>query len=348
MQADLWALYRQMLRSRLFEEAVSRLWDAGLISGEMHLGLGEEAIVAGVNAHLQEGDALALDHRGTPPLIMRGVDPISLLHEFMGHPQGLCRGQGGHMHLFAPEYLAASSGIVGASGPAAAGFALAAQHLRPGTLAVAYFGEGATNQGMLLEAMNLAVVWRLPVLFVCKNNDWAITTRSSETTGGDLSARASSFGLHALEVDGTDVVAVWQAASEASVRIRRGEGPVFLHAHCIHLESHFLGDLPLRIARSPLKELPKIAWPLLKSFLTPGGAPLRARLRSLRVLLNSLWKVRAELAAQPGGDPIAKTRQTLSSDLERLRDLENAVRQEIDAAVAQATSPALVERKATA
>jgi len=167
MQAELWDLYELMLRSRTFENAVKQLWEDGLISGEMHLGTGEEAICAAIVAQLQPGDALALDHRATPPLLMRGVDPLLLLSEFMGKPDGLCSGAGGHMHLFSPQHLAASSGIVGASAPAAVGFALAALRLRPGTLAVAFFGEGAINQGMLLEAFNLAAVWKLPVLFVC-------------------------------------------------------------------------------------------------------------------------------------------------------------------------------------
>lgn len=131
MEPDLWSLYRQMLRSRRFEESVKDLWEQGKISGEMHLGIGEEAIAAGVVSQLQEGDAMALDHRSTPPLVVRGVDLLLLVREFLGSADGLCCGMGGHMHLFSPRHLAASSGIVGSSGPAAAGFALAAQHLRP-------------------------------------------------------------------------------------------------------------------------------------------------------------------------------------------------------------------------
>ncbi|MHA2182643.1 MAG: thiamine pyrophosphate-dependent enzyme, partial [Promethearchaeota archaeon] len=112
-EVDLWKLYRMMLRSRLFEESVTELWEKGKISGEMHLGTGEEAIIAGVISQLEEGDAIAIDHRGTPPLIMRGIDPILLLLEFLGHSQGLCAGQGGHMHLFSKKELVATSGIVG-------------------------------------------------------------------------------------------------------------------------------------------------------------------------------------------------------------------------------------------
>jgi TPP-dependent pyruvate/acetoin dehydrogenase alpha subunit len=131
MQPDVWSLYESMLRSRSFEEAVTQLWKEGFISGEIHLGTGEEAIVAGILAHLQDGDAMALDHRGTPPLIMRGVDPGLTTRELLGHQDGLCGGQGGHMHRFSKEHLAASSGIVGASGPTAAGFGFAAQTTIP-------------------------------------------------------------------------------------------------------------------------------------------------------------------------------------------------------------------------
>jgi TPP-dependent pyruvate/acetoin dehydrogenase alpha subunit len=115
MPPDLWSLYPLMLKSRLLEEAIAGLWDEGSISGEMHLGTGEEAIVAGVVSHLKEGDALALDHRGTAALVMRGVDPVLLLREMLGRPDGLCGGKGGHMHLFSKEHLSASSGIVGAA-----------------------------------------------------------------------------------------------------------------------------------------------------------------------------------------------------------------------------------------
>jgi pyruvate dehydrogenase E1 component alpha subunit len=200
MATDLWPLYGLMLKSRLFEEAVARLWQEGRISGEMHLGTGEEAVIAGVVSQLVEGDALALDHRATAALLMRGVDPVLILREMLGHPDGLCGGLGGHMHLFSREHLAASSGIVGAEGPAAAGFALAAQYLRPGSVAVSFFGEGAMNQGMLMESLNLAAVWNLPVVFVCKDDGWSITTPSEKMTGGDLDERARGLGVRAVVV----------------------------------------------------------------------------------------------------------------------------------------------------
>ena len=225
MLPEHWSLYALMLQSRRLEEAIAQLWHDGLISGEMHLGTGEEAIIAGVVAHLREGDAMALDHRGTAALLMRGVDPVLILRELLGRPDGLCGGMGGHMHLFSKEHLAASSGIVGAAGPAAAGFALAAQHLNPGAMAVAFFGESAMNQGMLLESLNLASAWKLPVLFVCKDDSWGITTQSNTVTGGELNQRAAGLGVPAVQVDGREVGAVWDAARLATKRARSGVGP---------------------------------------------------------------------------------------------------------------------------
>ena len=156
---SLWSeLYALMFESRYFEQSVSDLWHRGHISGEMHLGMGEEAIVAGIFSHLKDDDAMALDHRGTPPMVMRGIELEVLLNEFLGSHDGLCSGYGGHMHLFSKEHLIASSGIVGASAPAAIGFALAGRKYRPGAISIAFMGEGAMNQGMVMESFKPALV----------------------------------------------------------------------------------------------------------------------------------------------------------------------------------------------
>ena len=338
MSPDLWELYRQMLRSRLFEEAVALLWHEGLISGEMHLGTGEEAVYAGVVSHLSDGDAMAVDHRGTAPLLMRGVDPVLLMREFLGRADGLCGGAGGHMHLFAPEKLAASSGIVGASGPTAAGFALAATHLRPGKLAVSFSGEGTMNQGMMLEALNLAAAWHLPVVFVCRDNGWAISSRSAGLTGGTPRDRARGFGLPAVSVDGLDVAAVWRAAGEACERARSGGGPGFIHATCVHRDGHFLGDQLLRTARRPAAEMPRVAGPMLRSAVRPRGLPVTQRLAGMLYLTG----LSGEVAAQTSDakDPVKHTRRQLVGDLQRLEGLEAAVlaetQQVVDRALAEA------------
>lgn len=334
MPTELITLYRSMLFSRLFEASVARLWHAGRISGEMHLGMGEEAIAAGVVSQLIDGDALALDHRGTPELLMRGVDPAALLCEFLGQENGLCRGMGGHMHLFAPDLLAASSGIVGSSGPAAAGFALAAKRLRLGTVAVAFFGEGAMNQGMLLESMNLAAAWKLPVLFVCKTNQWSITTRTASVTGGNLIDRARGFGLATREVNGLDVFEVWNTANRTLDEIRSGNGPAYLLAHCSHLEGHFLGDPLLELGRTPLKAFLKRGGGLMRALFRGKGKPFRERLDALLQLNSSSGALKTQSASK--FDPVCLARQALDIGEEKIAALENEVQESVNAIVARA------------
>ena len=330
MSPDLWSLYSLMLKSRLFEEATAKLWQEGLISGEMHLGTGEEAIIAGVVSHLKDGDAMALDHRGTAAMLMRGIDPVPLLREFLGHKDGLCGGIGGHMHLFSKEHLAASSGIVGSEGPTAAGFALAAQCLRPGAIAVAFFGDGAMNQGMLMESMNLASVWKLPVLFVCKDDGWGITTKSESSTGGDLNERARGLGVQAVDIDGCDVLKMWESAGMAIEGIRSGQGPIFLHARCVHFEGHFLGFQPIRIVRDPFKEMPKVAIGLTKSILRLDGASLRERMTGLKNVMASVITTLRDPRRDPSNDPITRVRVTLQSDPAKLKELEDQMEKDIN------------------
>lgn len=335
MKPDLLDLYRSMLRSRLFEQAVIQLWDDGKISGEMHLAIGEEAIAAGIVGQIQHGDALALDHRGTPPLIMRGIDPTLILLEFLGHSDGLCAGMGGHMHLFSRHHLTASSGIVGASAPAAVGFALSAQYIRPGRISVAFFGEGAMNQGMVMESFNLAAAWKLPMLFICKDNEWAITTLSSSVTSGSLIERAKSFGMNAKEIDGSDVLAVWNAAKSAIEHARKGDGPSYLHMHCRRPKGHFLGDPLIRIARHPVKEMKELAGPLLKSVTKIKGSSMGQRAGSLRSVSSLLGKtIKSQLFKEK--DPLELLRQKIISDKESIRRIEKEVNEEIQAAVDKA------------
>lgn len=336
MSPEPWALYALMLRSRLFEEAIAGLWHDGFISGEMHLGTGEEAIVAGVVGQLRDGDAMALDHRGTAALLMRGVDPVLILRELLGLPDGLCGGMGGHMHLFSREYLAASSGIVGAAGPTAAGFALSAQYLRPGAISVAFFGEGAMNQGMLMESMNLASAWSLPVLFVCKDDGWAIATQSERTTGGDLNERARGLGVPAVDVNGLDVSAVWEVSEAAIECARSGLGPSFIHARCVHLEAHFLGFQLTRATRHPLQEMPKVAVPLTRSFLRPGGAAVRERVEGIRAILAAANAAQRDPRRDSANDPVGRARTALQLDPARLEELEDRVGREVGDACASA------------
>ena len=340
MQAASWDLYKMMFKSRCYEEAVRKIWLDGKISGEMHLGMGEEAIVVGIVSQLKNGDAMALEHRGTSPMLVRGVDPVALLREFMGRHDGMNAGMGGHMHLFEPDKLIASSGIVGAAGPTAVGFALAGQTLRPGAVSVAFFGDGATSQGMLMESMNLAVVWNLPVIFVCKDNSWAITTPAKTAVGGNLLARAQAFGIKSWEMDGTNVEDVWSVVQTALGYARETNKPAFLWANCIHLEGHFLGDGLLDMFRRPIYSFRKRIWPMIKAFFKRGGAPFSERIASMRQILGFVFEAQDQTARH--NDPIMRTRKALiAENVTHLEELEAIIRDEVQQIVNRAlTAPA--------
>jgi len=258
----------------------------------------------------------------------------------LGRPEGLCGGMGGHMHLFSKEHLAASSGIVGASGPAAVGFALAASRLRPGSIAVAFFGEGSMNQGMLMESMNLASAWNLPVLFVCKDDGWSITTPSGKMTGGDLNERARGLGVPPVEADGLDASAVWEATEAAIQRARGGSGPTFLHFRCVHLEGHFLGFQLIRAVRHPLREMPEIAAHLTKSCLRSGGAAWNERLSALKTIMASIVATVRDPRRDSENDPVVRARKALQTDAARLQELEDRIEKKMAAALAAALTEA--------
>lgn len=194
------------------------------------------------------------------------------------------------------------------------------------------------NQGMLLEALNLAVVWRLPVVFVCKNNRWAITTPSPDMTGGNLLDRARSFGMEAIGVDGSDVEAVWRAAHVTMAGVRNGGGPVFLHATCAHLEGHYLGDPLVRIARRPVRGMGPLAGPLVKAFTNPRGAALRERTGSLMGIMTLSGKSAREQLSRRR-DPLVQARRKLGADGARLQEVEEAVEREIWQVVEAALGP---------
>jgi len=298
-------LYENMVRSRYFEELTKILWEDGLIPGELHLGIGTEAAIAGVVGNLFEGDAIASDHRSSPIFIMRGVDPVSILLEMMGHPgkESLCGGLGGHMHLFSKKRLMATSGIVGASCPGAVGFALAAKYKKTDNIAVSFSGEGSYNQGHALEAMNLASAWKLPVLFVCKDNGWSITTRTEDFTGGNLIDRARGFGIDGVSLNGLDVDEVYNATKNVIQQMRKDKNPYFLHVNVTHREGHFTTD-PLLHSGDTLKNY---GGPMTKSLLTPKGSRIAKRMKAVGNILGSLIKFRKQTSKK--NDPLVVLRK---------------------------------------
>jgi len=225
---------------------------------------------------------------------------------------------------------------VGSAGPAACGFALSSQHLRPGSVAVAYFGEGALNQGMLMESFNLAKVWGLPVLFVCKDNHWSITTRSVAVTAGTPLDRAAAFDLHRGEVKGADVRAVNRIAGRMINRIRRRREPAFLHARCFRPDRHFLGDPLLRVVDDPIGQAREIGGPLAAAARRSGPAGRIEQLRAATDLGRRVATTAAGQARWRQRDPVRRAERHLDSDVAA------ALKQRVDAEVA-ATAQRVLE-----
>jgi acetoin:2,6-dichlorophenolindophenol oxidoreductase subunit alpha len=233
--------YRTMMTMRRFEEAVGRAVESGEVHGEMHLGIGQEAVAAALAGLLRSGDAVVSTHRPHLHGLAHGVDPVAMLAELLER-DGLCRGKGGHMHLFAPDQRFMCTGIVGAGSPLAAGYALAQRRESQGNVTVAITGDGAMNQGAVLETMNLAALWRLPIVFLCEDNGYGISVRREAATAGLLSERGEPFGIPGEECEGIDPDVVYGALERAFTRARSGAGPALVVAGVYRFRGHYEGD----------------------------------------------------------------------------------------------------------
>ncbi|NLF02969.1 MAG: thiamine pyrophosphate-dependent dehydrogenase E1 component subunit alpha, partial [Anaerolineales bacterium] len=240
---QLLALYRTMLIIRRCEEQLVRSYQAGLILGGCHTYIGEEAVATGVCAHLRQDDFVVSTHRGHGHALAKGLHPRELLAELYGRATGCSGGRGGSMHLFKPEIgLLGTSGIVAASILLGAGGAYAFDLLNTDRVSVAFFGDGAVNNGAFHEGINLATAWQLPALFVCENNLYATEIAfSNATRNPSVASRAAAYGLPGVEVDGNDVLAVYQAAGEAVARARAGGGPTLIECKTYRLRAHAEG-----------------------------------------------------------------------------------------------------------
>ncbi len=234
-------LYRTMLTIRRFEERVSKEFSEGKIAGYVHLYIGEEAVATGVCSNLQVTDRIVSHHRGHGHCIAKGADIRKMMAEIFGRKTGYCKGKGGSMHIadFSVGMLGAN-GIVGAGLPIATGAATAAQLEGKGGVAAVFFGDGACQEGEFHETMNMASVWKLPLIFVCENNLYAAFAASGPTTAIDeLYKRAPAYSMPGVPVDGNDVVAVREAAKELIDRARAGKGPAFLECRTYRWHGHF-------------------------------------------------------------------------------------------------------------
>jgi pyruvate dehydrogenase E1 component alpha subunit len=237
-------LYRTMWKIRAFEVQVVELYKRNMIRGSTHVYLGQEAIAAGVCAALRPDDLITSTHRGHGHCLAKGGQPHLMMAELFGRYEGYCKGKGGSMHIADLDLgILGANGIVGGGLCLAAGAALSCQYRETTQVVVCFFGDGAFNQGPFHESANLAAVWKLPLVYVCENNQFALSTRASSALAiGDLAARAGAYGFPGVTVDGRDVMAVYEVAEAAVARARAGGGPSLIVAECYRWEGHMVGD----------------------------------------------------------------------------------------------------------
>jgi len=242
----LWA-YERMKLIRTFEDKAAKLFAEGKMPGFVHLYAGEEAIGVGWMSHLTDKDYITSTHRGHGHCIAKGVDVKGMMAELYGKATGSCKGKGGSMHIAdVDKGMLGANGIVGAGGPLACGSGLMAKTLGTDQVTVCFFGDGAAEQGTMHEAMNLASIWKLPVVFVCENNGYAETTPwSYHCAAKDISDRAVAYDMPGATIDGTDFFAVYEAAEVAIGRARKGEGPSLVECRGFRYYGHFEGDTML-------------------------------------------------------------------------------------------------------
>jgi TPP-dependent pyruvate/acetoin dehydrogenase alpha subunit len=247
-------MYVRMLRVRLFEERVRHLFANGRIPGFLHTSIGQEAVAVGVATALRGDDYILSTHRGHGHLVAKGGSLRALMAELYGKANGLCHGKGGTMHIadVSVGYLGAN-GVLASGCVLAPGVGLSIRHRGTDQVVLTLFGDGAANRGPFHEGVNMAAIWRLPVIFVCENNRWASTTAHAvSAAGGSIADRAGSYGIPGETVDGNDVLAVWRAVDRA--RARAADGPSLIEAHTIRWVGHFEGDAQAYRSRDEVLE----------------------------------------------------------------------------------------------
>ena len=241
---ELLDMYRIMVRIRRFEERVSQEFAAGNIPGSVHVYIGEEAVATGAIAHLRTDDYIMSTHRGHGHLIAKGGQTNRMMAELFAKKTGYCQGKGGSMHIADLDIgMLGAAGIVGSGIPIATGAGLSARLRGTDQVTICFFGDGASNIGRFHEGINLAAVWKLPVIFICENNLWAVSVPTSTSLAiDDIADRGVGYGIPGVVVDGQDAMAVYDTVGEAVARARKGEGPTLIEAKTYRYRGHFEGD----------------------------------------------------------------------------------------------------------
>jgi pyruvate dehydrogenase E1 component alpha subunit len=256
-KSDLKDVLREMLLIRRFEEKVEERFRAGELPGFLHVAIGQEASAVGVCRALEDGDIIASTHRAHGHTLAKGTHPNELMAELYGKTEGCSHGYGGSMHLYDIQHgNMGANAVIGGGLPHVTGAALAFQMRGEPRVALAFFGDGATNIGTFHEALNMAQLWKVPAVFALEDNKWAESTPESQHTPlRDLSERAKAFGMKAIKVDGQDVEAVFKATRQALDHARSGKGPVFMHLDVERFSGHYIGDPQVYRPKDQAKEL---------------------------------------------------------------------------------------------
>ncbi|MGY6646025.1 MAG: thiamine pyrophosphate-dependent dehydrogenase E1 component subunit alpha [Salinarimonas sp.] len=252
---DYLRMYRQMMRIRTFEDNANQLYLSAKMPGLTHMYSGEEAVAVGICEALTDDDRITSTHRGHGHCVAKGAEFKEMFCELLGKEEGYCRGKGGSMHIADQSHgnLGANA-IVGGSMGIATGSALRAKLLGSDDVTVCFFGDGATAQGLMYEVMNMAALWKLPVIYACENNGYSEYTRTEEIAAGSITARAEAFGIEAHQVDGQDVLAVNALTRRLVERARKGEGPFFMELMTYRYHGHHVGDINREYYRSKDEE----------------------------------------------------------------------------------------------
>ena len=300
--------YRDMLLIRRFEERAGQLYGMGHIGGFCHLYIGQEAVVVGVEAAKEDGDQVITGYRDHGHMLACGMDAKGVMAELTGREGGYSRGKGGSMHMFSREkQFFGGHGIVGAQVPLGAGLALADKYKKNGRVSLTYFGDGASNQGQVFEAMNMAKLWSLPVVFIIENNQYAMGTAVKRAHAEThLFRRGASFGIPGKEVDGMNVLEVREAAREAIDHARSGKGPIVLEMKTYRYRGHSMSDPAKYRTREEVSEVREHSDPIerLKAFLLDKGYADDEGLKALDKEVKEEVKAAADFALEsPEPDP---------------------------------------------
>ena len=308
---QLLALFERMTLIRLMEERLRADAAAGKLPGGVHLYIGQEAVAVGICAHLHPTDWITSTHRGHGHFLAKGGDPRAMMAEIWGKRTGICKGMGGSMHVAdLSRGILGANGIVGGGLAIATGAALSAKLGARGRVAVAFFGDGAANQGVFMECLNVSTLWQLPLVFVCEYNHFCEFTPTATVTAGQISDRAKAFQIPCETVDGNDVVAVWRAAAKAVEWARSGKGPAFIEARTYRIQGHLESE-DLFLAGGKYREKQEIDEWLERDPISRLGALLQSNGVCTLTQLDEISKRAARVvedavtfaAASPPADP---------------------------------------------